>query len=60
MRPRTRTRKYDHEHDENDSLPRGGVRLMVNGAWTGQAEEGTDLRALLDNYVSVGILNNLS
>ena len=51
---------FKDSYDEIGKLPGSGVRLMVHGTWTGQAEEGTDLRALLDNYVSVGILNNLS
>lgn len=42
-----------------ESLPNGGVRLMVDGEYNEDAEEGTDFRAVVDKYVSVGIVNNI-
>ncbi len=44
----------------SEKLPDGGVRYMVQGVRPGQAEEGSDLRALLDGYVSVGVATNIS
>ena len=40
-------------------LPGEGVRMMVTGDSNEDAEEGTDFRALVDNYVSVSILCNI-
>jgi 5'-nucleotidase len=33
---------------------------MVEGIRNWDAKEGTDLRAILDNYVSIGIATNIS
>ena len=41
------------------SIENGGVRYMIHGTPTLYAEEGSDFRAVLDNYVSVGIVNNI-
>ena len=41
-------------------LPGGGKRYTIHWIDRDHAEEGTDLRALLDKYVSVGIVNNIS
>lgn len=38
----------------------GRISYMVEGIRNYQAAEGTDLRAILDNYVSVGIATNIS
>lgn len=38
----------------------GTIELMVDGEWTAVGEEGTDLEAIVDGYVSVGIVNNVS
>ncbi len=40
--------------------PDGRISYMVNGARNYEASEGTDLRAILDNYVSIGIATNIS
>jgi 5'-nucleotidase len=41
-------------------LPGGGVRLMVKGLPVNDTEEvGTDFRALVDGYVSIGTVNNV-
>ena len=41
-------------------LPDGRIRYMVKGEYNEDAEEGTDFRALLDGFISIGIVNNLS
>ena len=41
------------------SLPRGGVRLGVDGLYNEDAEEGTDCRAVEEHYISVGIVLNI-
>ena len=33
---------------------------MVDGKEVVESEEGSDLRALLENYISVGIVNNMA
>lgn len=43
----------------NETPIDGGIRYMVEGAFVGEAEEGTDLRALYDNYISIGIIRNI-
>lgn len=42
-----------------EELPDGGKRYMVDGQYQEIAEEGTDLRAVLDGYVSIGWVRNL-
>ena len=41
-------------------LPNGAVRYEVEGTYQENAEEGSDLRALFDKYVSVGRVRNMS
>ncbi len=43
-----------------EDLPGGGKRYTIHWIDRDHADEGTDLRALLDNYVSIGIVNNIS
>ncbi|MBQ9168210.1 MAG: 5'/3'-nucleotidase SurE [Oscillospiraceae bacterium] len=51
---------FFHDHYiELAKLPDGGVRLMVEGVLNKEAEEGTDFRAVVDNYISVGIVDNV-
>lgn len=40
-------------------LEDGGKRYMVNGIYNEDVEEGSDLRALFDNYISIGTVTNL-
>jgi len=40
-------------------LPDGKTAYNVCGKRMSEAEEGTDLRAVFDNYVSIGIVNNI-
>ena len=44
---------------EEERFEDGGVRLMVFGAPDREAEEGSDMRAVLDGYISVGLVNNI-
>ena len=41
-------------------LPGGGVRLEVNGEHNKTAEEGSDTKAVVDNYISIGRVKNVS
>ena len=38
----------------------GRISYMVEGIRNYNASKGTDLKAILDNYVSVGIATNIS
>ena len=42
-----------------EALPGGGFRLTVSGELHEEAAEGTDFRAIVDGYISIGIVNNL-
>jgi 5'-nucleotidase len=48
-----------HDHYNCTDLPDGGKRYMVEGTAIEDAEEGSDLRALFDKYISVGIIKNI-
>ena len=50
---------YRGRYRETETLPGGGVRLMVDGMYNEDAEPGTDFRALVDGYISVGIVRNV-
>ncbi len=50
---------YRDSYRAEKRLPGGGVRLMVDGAYHEDAEPGTDLRAIFDRYVSVGVVRNI-
>jgi len=41
-------------------LPGGGMRLEVNGHFNKEAEEGSDMKAVVDNCISIGRVRNLS
>ena len=41
-------------------LPGGGVRLTVEGAYNEDAEPGTDFRAVVERYISIGLVTNIS
>lgn len=49
---------YD-DHFKEEPLPDGGIRYTVDGIYGEDAEEGTDFRAIVDKYVSIGLVNNL-
>lgn len=42
-----------------EALPGGGIRLYIDGEYRTEAPEGTDFKACVDNYISVGIVSNL-
>ena len=50
---------YKDGYKEVEKLDNGGARYMVDGVFTPEAEDGTDYRAVLDNYVSVGTVMNV-
>ena len=50
---------YRDHYNEIEKLPGGGVRLMVEGVYDGQCEEGTDFRAVIEGFVSIGLVNNV-
>lgn len=47
-------------YTELERLQNGGVRYMVHGEYNEEAEPDTDFRAVVDNYISIGIVNNIS
>ena len=61
LRDRTVSRGtfYHDRYQVRAELPEGGKRFMVDGQYNEEAEPGTDKRAILENWVSVGIVNNL-
>lgn len=54
------TDDFYKDHYNETVLEDGKVSYMVQGVRQFEASEGTDLRAILDNYVSVGKANNIS
>lgn len=50
---------YRDRYNLVEKLPGGGMRLMVEGIYVPEAEEGSDFRALLDGFVSVGVVDNV-
>ena len=50
---------YKDHYNLVEKLPGGGMRLMVEGEYNEECEEGTDFRALVDRYVSVGVVRNV-
>ena len=55
---RTSRSSFFHDHyNVVEMLADGGVRYMVEGDRNYEGEEGTDFKALVDYYVSVGIVS---
>ena len=50
---------YLERYRETDKLPNGGSRLRVNGIYNDRSKEGTDLRAVLDQYISISLIRNI-
>ena len=42
-----------------EELEGGGKRYMVEGVHNEECEDGTDFKALMENYISIGIINNI-
>ena len=49
---------HDH-YNVIGELENGGLRYMIEGVHNEQAEEGTDFRAVVENYISIGIVSNV-
>ena len=50
---------YRDHYEVVKELPQRGMRLTVRGVYSEEAEEGSDFRALIDGYVSVGVVRNI-
>lgn len=50
---------FRDRYNKIEDLENGGIRLMVEGIYNEDAEPDTDFRAIVDGYVSVGIVNNI-
>lgn len=50
---------YDDSYRE-EILPDGTLRLWIEGKYHENAAPDTDFRAIVDGYISIGIVNNLS
>ena len=61
LRDRTVSRGmfYKDQYVEKNGSYNDKQEFMVDGTWTAIGEEGTDLKAIVDGYVSVGIVNNI-
>ncbi|RKM58105.1 5'/3'-nucleotidase SurE [Butyrivibrio sp. X503] len=62
LRDRLVSRKafYVDRYKAVEEFANGGVSLMVDGLYSPEHEDLTDFGAILDNYVSVGVVKNLS
>ena len=50
---------FRDRYNKIEDLDGGGMRLMVEGIYNEDAEADTDFRAIVDGYVSVGVVNNI-
>lgn len=50
---------FYQDYYNEEPLPNGGRRLTVAGVYHTEAEEGTDFRAIVDGYISIGTVQNL-
>lgn len=50
---------YRDRYKVEKQLENGGMRLMVDGLYNEDAEEGTDFRAVVDKYISIGTVSNI-
>lgn len=62
LRDRKVSRKafFTDRYKKLKNLPDGGSEYIIDGIYSPEMEEGTDYGAILDNYVSIGIVNNIS
>ena len=61
LRDRTVSRgmMYRDSYRVRKRRPNGAVRLMVDGEYNEDAEPGTDFRAVVDRFVSIGTVKNI-
>ena len=61
LRDRTVSRSmfYDDKYKKLKKLEKSGYQIIVDGQFNNKAEEGTDMHALVNNYVSIGRVNNV-
>ena len=50
---------YKDHYNVVEELDDGGIRYMVEGVYTPEAEDDSDFHAVLNNYISVGVVNNI-
>ncbi len=62
LRDRKVSRKsfYTDRYKAVEEFSNGGLSLMVDGIFSPTTEEGTDIGAVLDNYISIGVVKNIS
>ena len=62
LRDRKVSRKsfFTDRYKAVEEFSNGGVSLMIDGIYQPSSEEGTDYGAVLDNYVSIGVVKNIS
>ena len=59
-RPVSRAVPFLDTYHEVSRLSGGGIRYMVHGEYRESAEEGSDFRAVIDRFISVGIVHNIA
>ena len=50
---------FRDRYKEIEKAEDGRIRVMVEGIYNEDAEEGSDFRAVVDRYVSIGMVNNI-
>ncbi len=50
---------YYRDSYPSETLPDGGIRLHIHGEKDVRAQEGSDYRACVENYISIGVVRNL-
>ena len=65
MKAKDKERKVSHggffrDRYKEEKLADGGIRYSVDGVYNEDAEDGTDFRALVDKYISIGVATNIS
>lgn len=55
----SRSMFYKDHYKAVGQLDGGGIRLMVEGVICREAEEGTDFKAIISNFVSIGTVRNI-
>lgn len=51
---------YTDRYKAVEEFSNGGVSLMVDGIFSPTSEEGTDIGAVLEDYISIGVVRNIS